>query len=71
MLEYPIRKVFRVNRRYAESRFGVACVSQVIETRDLEHDFCTYVVVHIDDQDVLLERERVDVLSKNKVSPLQ
>ena len=49
-------KVFRMNRRVAESEDAVRAVGQVVEMSKLEHTAYNYKVVHIDDQDVLLER---------------
>ena len=50
------QQVIRVNLRRAEKEFGITHLGQTIETRTLEHNPYHYRVVHIDDQDVLLER---------------
>ena len=52
------QRVTRMNLRRAEKEFGVTHLGQIIKTRALEHNLYSYRVVHIDDQDVLLERER-------------
>ena len=50
------QKTFRVNRRYAERKFAVQKVGELIKTREFEINLHCYKVVHIDDQDVLFER---------------
>jgi len=50
------QKTFQVNRRYAERKFAVQKVGQLIKTREFEINLHWYKVVHIDDQDVLLDR---------------
>jgi len=60
------KDVFRVNRRVAESELAVREIGQVVETSTLEHTVYNYKVVHIDDQDVLLERIRSEEWWKSK-----
>jgi len=50
------QKTFRVNRRYAERKFAVQKVGELIKTREFEINLHLYKIVHIDDQDVLFER---------------
>ena len=57
------QRVIRMNLRYAEKEFGVMHLGQTIKTRTLEHNPYHYRLVHIDDQDVLLERTMVPAWS--------
>ncbi len=50
------KKVFRINRVTGTVDFKICEVGQVIKTNRFEADTYQYRVVHIDDQDVLLER---------------
>ena len=49
-------KVIRINLQRGKREFEVTQVGQTIKTRTLEHNPYVYKVVHIDDQDILLER---------------
>jgi hypothetical protein len=51
-------KLIRTNLRHGEKEFGITHVGQTIETHALEHNPHRYRVVHIDDQDILLERQQ-------------
>ena len=55
------KKTFRVNRRYAERKFAVRKIGELVKTREFEIDLHLYKVVHVDDQDVLFERESNDL----------
>lgn len=54
------QKTFRVNRRYAQREFAVQKVGELIKTREFGTNLHLYKIVHIDDQDVLFERENND-----------
>ncbi len=54
----PTQQVLRTNLRHGEKGFGITHVGQTIETYALENNFHRYRVVHIDDQDILLERQQ-------------
>jgi len=57
------KKTFRVNRRYAERKFAVRKIGELVKTREFETNLHLYKAVHVDDQDILFERGNNDVPS--------